>query len=247
MTFPTRLFRLALPAALPLLAACFERVDSTDVSTEGLYADVRLLSLDGVSTDVAVTLSVGGPNGTRVSLANGDRLTAAALGRVVDLASREDLFGSPSYAGTLPQAGENVAVVVDYLRGDRSSQAQSCGNTSAVGSYALMAKPFELSPMMSSARLSQPVTVAWSNRSIDPVAVRVDGTCVQGGVDRVSDGGAFAIPGAWLAPSDPRNPSACSVRVVARRCTGGRASPAFGEGGRVEACQERSLSFRVAP
>lgn len=247
MTFPKRLLPLAATAALPLLAACFERVDSTDVTTDGLYADVRLLSLDGVSTDVAVTLAVGGPNGTRVSLTNGDRLTAVAMGRTVDLSPREDLFGSPSYAGTLPHAGENVAVVVDYLRGDRSAQAQSCGNTSAVGSYALMTKPFELSPMTSSARLAQPVTVAWSNRSAEPMEIRVDGSCVRGGVDRVSDGGAFAIPGAWLAASDPKNPSSCSVRVQARRCATGRVSPAFGEGGRVEACQERSLAFRVSP
>ena len=42
MTFPKRLFPLAATAALPLLAACFERVDSTDVSTDGLYADTVL-------------------------------------------------------------------------------------------------------------------------------------------------------------------------------------------------------------
>jgi hypothetical protein len=247
MTFPKRHLSLAAVAALPLLAACFEQVDSSDVTTDGLHADVRLSSLDGVTTDVAVTLAVGGASGTRVALANGDRLTAAAMGRVVDLTRREDLFGNPTYLGTLPHAGESVAFVVDYLRGDRSTEAQSCGNTSAVGSYALMAKPFDLSPMVSSARLGQPVTVAWSNRSNEPMEIRVDGSCVWGGGDRIADGGAYAIPGAWLAPADAKNPSACSVRVVARRCSAGRVSPAFGEGGRVEACQERSLAFRVAP
>lgn len=247
MTFPTRHFALAAITALPLVTGCFEQVDSADVTTDGLHADVELLSLDGLTTDVAVTLAVGGPSGTRVSLTNGDRLSAAAMGRVVDLSRREDLFGSPSYVGTLPYAAEDVAFVVDYLRGDRSTQAQSCGSTSAVGSYALMAKPFELSPMVSSARLGQPVTVAWSNRSTAPFAIEVTGACVRGGVERAPDGGVFVIPGAWLAASDPRNPSACSVRVVARRCTGGRISPAFGEGGRVQACQERSLAFRVSP
>jgi hypothetical protein len=247
MTLPARALPIVFAAVLPVVAGCFEQVDSSEVTTDGLHADVALVSHDGAATEVAVTLAVGGPLGTRVALANGDRLTATALGRVIDLRRSDDLFGNAAYVGALPHAGENVAVVVDYLRGDRSAQAQSCGNTSAVGSYALMTKPFELAPLMSSARLAQPVAIAWSNRAADPFEVRVDGTCVRGGMERVTDSGAFTIPAAWLASADPENPSACSVRVVARRCSAGRVSPAFGEGGRVEACQERSLAFRVSP
>jgi hypothetical protein len=199
------------------------------------------------STEVSVTIAVGGAAGTRVALVNGDRLTAAASGRAVVLAPRDDVFGNPSYFGTLPIASENVAFLVDYLRGDTSSQATNCGNTSAVGSSAIMTKPFEIEPVANTVKAGSPFALRWTNASADPMQVSVAGPCIAGGTEEVVGAKATTIRGAWLAATDPEKPEACTARVIARRCRSGRISPSFGEGGAVEACQERSLSFRVAP
>lgn len=240
-------FTLATATFATLLAGCFENVASNEVSNDALYADVALVSRDGVSTDVSVRLTVGGPLGTDVQLQSGDRLVASAQGQSITLGHTEEIFGGHRYTGVLPRGGESVAFSVDYLRGDTSAQAQSCGRTNAVGSFAIMAKPFELSPMMSQARLGSPLTVAWSNAASGKVDLTVRGDCIAGGVSSVADSGVAVLDGSVFAPADPKNPSACTVQVTARRCLAGQPSAAFGEGGSVKACQERSLSFRIAP
>lgn len=229
------------------LAGCFEAVDSTDVTTDSLFANVELVSHDGVATDVSVRLSVGGSMGTDVQLKNGDRILASAQGQTIELAHDSELFGGHRYVGVLPRGAENVAFSIDYLRGDTSAQAQSCGQSSAIGTFAIMPKPFELSPMMSQARLATPVTVAWSNAGTGNVELRVSGSCIQGGLVSVRDTGVAVLDRAVFEASDAANPSACNVQVTARRCASGQASPSFGEGGTVRACQDRSLSFRVVP
>ena len=240
-------FALTTAAFATLLAGCFEAVDSTEISNDALYGNVALVSRDGVSTEVTATLSVGGPLGTDVELKNGDRLVASAQGQSVTLMHESEMFGGHRYVGSLPRGSENVAFSVDYLRGDTSSQAQGCGRTSAVGSFAIMARPFELSPMMSQARLGNPVNVAWSNGGSGELSLSVRGACIHGGIVSVPDTGFAVLDRSIVAPADPANPSACSVQVVARRCVAGQPSSGFGKGGAVSACQERSLSFRVAP
>lgn len=235
-------------ATLPfLLAGCFEAVDSSEVSTDALYADVDLVSHDGIATDVSVRLSVGGPLGSDVELKSGDRLVASAQGQVTTLTHAAEMFGGHRYTGVLPRGGESVAFSIDYLRGDTSAQAQSCGRGSAVGSFAIMAKPFELSPMMSQGHLGSPITLAWSTVATGRLDLSVRGACIVGGVSSVPDNGVAVLDGSMFSAIDAKSPSACTVNVTARRCLAGQPSTAFGEGGSVRACQERSLSFRIAP
>ncbi len=238
----------ALPlVTLPVLNGCFEQVPSAEVSTDAMYASAELTSRDGVSTDIQVELTVGGPLGTNVDVQNGDQLNASAMGQTVTLVKESEMFGGAHYVGTIAHAAENVAFSLDYLRGDASTHAQGCGRTNAVGSFAVMTKPFEIAPMLTSVRFASPVTIAWSNRDNDPMHVAVSGACIVGGSDEVSDTGAFAVETSWLAQRNPKLPSSCSVTAVVTRCRAGQVSPAFGEGGQVKACQERSLSFRVSP
>jgi len=240
------------PAALPIfllpaLTGCFEQVPSQEVTTASMFQNVELVSRDGLSTEVGVELTVGGPLGTSVELQNGDELRVSALGETVTLMKQDELFGGPRYVGALPHASEGAAFSVDYLRGDASAQAHGCGRTNAVGTFALMAKPFEIAPIMVNARLGQPVTIAWSNRENGAMQIAVSGSCIVGGRAIVGDSGAFVVDAAMLSSNRAKEPTACSVKAVVSRCRAGQVSAEFGEGGQVKACQERTIAFRITP
>ena len=232
---------------LPALTGCFEQVPSQEVTTGAMFQNVELVSRDGLSTEVGVELTVGGPLGTSVELQSGDQLRVSAFGQTVTLVKQDELFGGSRYVGTMPHASEGAAFSVDYLRGDASAQAQSCGRTSAVGTFALMAKPFEIAPVIVNAHLGQPVTLAWSNRDSGAMQIAVSGSCIVGGHAMVGDAGAFVIDAGILASENAKERSACIVTAVVSRCRAGQVSPEFGEGGQVKACQERTIAFRIAP
>ncbi len=243
-----RCFRLSLPVVAALaFGGCFAEVDSTDVTTDSLFANAKFTSSDGVATDVRVALTVGGASGTAVVLRNGDRLAASARGRTLPLAQRDDGLGNITYGATFPDGGENVAFSLEFLRGDTSSEAQSCGQTSAVGSFVFMPRPFEVAPMMAGVTLRSRPLLSWSNTGPSPMNVDLRGSCVVGGRARIVDVGAFEVPAAWMATLYPNGPIGCTVRVEVSRCATGEVSRGFGEGGIISACQERTSSFRVTP
>lgn len=236
-----RLRHAAFALALAPLIAC-EAVDSEDVLTSGMYADLAVTN-SGSNTRAAAILRVGGStSNTFVELTGDDSLTLGIGEESTELQSQNfgDLW---SYNADLElgDAGTEYTFALERTV-DEGAPSSTC----------TMPAPFELSaPEMdaSVSRSEDSLLISWDGSGeAEPMELIVESECTELLVLPVDqDTGSYTLPAGEITPYGGMEDDSCKASLVLRRVRAGALDDGYGEGGRIHAAQERSVDLQLSP
>lgn len=229
------------------LAAC-ERIDSQDIGTAGIYADLTADGYGGGVTLVSAELWAGGElSNVSVDLGPCDRLVATLDGVERQMSQRDDVFGRVWYEASFSGEPEGALLRIAFLRSDAGGC--SAPGPSAPDSEVTLPAPFSVTAPAPGAALrrSASFTVSWTPARPDPMQLWVSGPCVKPALFAASsDAPGLVVPAGSIQPlSDPF--ASCSLELELVRSRDGVVDAAFGEGGRFVARQTRKVSAQSIP
>jgi hypothetical protein len=233
-----RFSSLALVAftALPAIA-CTESVDSSDVKTSGVYADMSVVASGNGNSEVSVGLKVGGSNSnTYLVMKNGDSLTAAVDPDTKTLSKSGDF-----YKTTFPVEAADTAFVIAFNRPN---------DTPAPNSTVSLPAPFDIGGIAAGDTVSRGTgfTATWTaNLDGDQMHWTLDGDCFFRKDHAFADTGSavFALADFQMHSGDET--TTCPANLCVDRTRNGVLDPAYGEGGVIDSAQHRCVAFNSAP
>ncbi len=217
--------RLLLTAlGIAALTAC-ATVDSDDVTTDGMYADMWVIAEgDGTSRAVA-TLRVGGElSNTFVELAGEDKLTAARPDEAPVPMTEQELLGARSYRADFADDTHDIDVTIAFER------EVDDGAPSSVMS---LPAPFTLDPVEASySRDDDDIVLTWDNTQSEQVSIWAEGSCIQNlYTPRMTDAGTYTIAADKLEPNVGEEMENCEIELSVWRSRAGTVDAGYGEGG----------------
>lgn len=239
-------------AALGLVVttAC-ENVNSDDVDTEGVYADLYVTADGDGSSLVYAALKVGGANSnTFLDLTDGDTLIAYQ-DTDSNVMIRHTLAGKVWYESSFPVDAEDTPFKVSFLRVHTGQGSEECVGASAPDSDVTMAAPFNMTAPTAGttfSRASDDVVVSWDNTGSDQMFWAMGGSCIEPRLEEITgDPGTFTILAAEFQPLQNQEAETCDVTISIERRRAGTIDTAYGEGGHIYARQLRSVTISSAP
>ncbi len=158
-------------AAVLVLAGC-STVDSADIDTSGITANLLVTVPDGTTTaEVSATLRVG--TMTFVELGGGEKVSASGGGQTATL-KRGKLAGATSYTGRLDGAGAAGTEITFTLERDG-------GKASAPLSVVKVPEPIRLTAPAAGTRISRRADLVLRFAAGSGGTLSWAGPCVQGG------------------------------------------------------------------
>lgn len=236
--------RIALWTVVLAAAGC-QPVESTDIKTSGVYADIWVEADGSGETDVGTTLRVGGAlSNTFLELQAGDELWATD-GFASKQMSELFLLGYVSYFASFAGDAEDTEYVVSFERAD---------DVSAPDSWVRLPGPFEIVAPASGtsfSRASDNVVITWEpSGTLDDMSWRViGGSCADADnlPDIAGDPGVMTLEVGDVVALEGHESESCSITVELTRSRPGTLDPAYGEGGTVYARQVRKIELLSAP
>jgi hypothetical protein len=220
--------------ALTMLMVGCESVESTDIKTSGIWADLSVSHAgnQGTFSTATATLRVGGPgSNTYVELVSGDDITVS----VADLSV-------PMGEVALGDLIWYSATVEHTTGGDEWTMALTrAADEPAPSSTMALPADFDVDAIPGDLDASGSVVVTWApSGTSDGMAVTVDGDCVLSERFDVSgDPGSFEVPGDQIQPTDEADAIDCDLTYTVERSRVGQVDPAY-EGGTAVGMQSRS-------
>jgi hypothetical protein len=221
-------------------SACQEDVDSIDVKTSGVYAEMGVLATGNGSSEVTADLRVGGSSSnTHLDLKGEDELRAAAGSP--DTAKRMSQNGFVYEASFGVEAGDTMFTVM-FKRG--------ADDVSAPNSNVTLPDPFQLSGISSGMQISraQGFTLTWeTSPKNDPMIWNMQGDCFFHGSESTSDTGQLIVATSDFSMHSGQEQGTCNATICLERTRSGQIDANYGEGGVIKATQRRCMSFVTAP
>jgi hypothetical protein len=240
----------SLLIATTWVAAGCQKVDSTDVRTSGVYAELIVTEQSTTEAKVDATLWVGGAlSNTYLKLVGQDRLTVYVGATAYPMQGNSSIY--ESYFATIPYPAIDTELRVDFERGPDDVSAP--GSTVIVPGLFAVAVPARLQY----SRAGDALEIDWSPYDTTQlVSWFVDGACLQTlGNNNVVDSGQASIPAGTLkkaplpGPDEehhPIPPDACTASANVTKSRVGHIDPAF-NGGTFKASLTRQASFISVP
>jgi len=229
---------LGVAVLLAVQVACAD-VDSQDILTNAMYANLSITADGSGDSEAVAALRVGGANSTTyVELSDGDTLTAQAGDGEPDVMTEAELFEYHAYHAVLPTDDPALDYTISFVR---------TVDEGALGSILHLPDPFEMDEVSDEIPRSQDVPLNWTpaDAGLDMTVV-TSGTCVEAYSGEVPPAdGAFDIPA--LVPLEGEETNSCEVTVTLRLIEEGSLDPHFGEGGQALGYQVRSVNFLSTP
>jgi hypothetical protein len=215
-------------------AACSEDVDSTDVKTSGVYAEMSVVATGKGQSDVTADLRVGGANSnTHLDLKAADKLSATVGTTTKTLSQSGNV-----YKTTFDGDAADSKVTVAFTRGVE--------DTSAPNSSVTLPAPFTVAGIAGTVSRQVGFTATWA-QSTDPMRWTLDGDCLFIKTDSISDAGQTVIGTSDFSVQSGKEQETCNATFCLERTRQGTIDPAFGEGGVISAVQRRCVAFLSAP
>lgn len=233
--------RLLLAAAVLSLWGCScETVDSGDIKTSGLYADLEAEATGNGRTQLKASLTLGQGSLTYLRLAEGETLVASS-GATSKTMSRTTLFGATWYEAELATDAADAPFTIALTR---------VADTSAPSSTVTLPRPFTLTAPAANqvvSRAGGPLQVTWQVAgSGDELRLSASGPCINSVSElTLSDSGAHQLP-AFSARTDEAA-TTCNVVVKLARLRHGTVDPAYGKGGDFVARVTRQVAISSTP
>jgi len=232
-----RIITVAL--ALFTATAC-QSVDSADVKTSGLYADLWTVS-DGDGTSYTETsLRVGGvTSNTFVTLSDGDELTTILDG-ASEIMTEQNIGEIYSYRASFDSAEPDIDYVVAFDRQE---------DDGAPSSIMSLPQPFELNALESEySRDDDDIVLSWDNQQSEIMKIWVEGSCIVNQyMNNQTDAGIHTIKSDSLEPADPEANANCEIEITLWRSRPGDVDSAYGEGGAAWGYQRRKVTTLSTP
>ncbi len=245
--------RAALTVILAFAFAGCSQTSSENVTTQGIFADIRVIAEGNGATVVKVQLLVGngGIGRTQLILAPGDVLTVTANGIQKTMVRDTSLIGEVEYWASYGFDDADTLFTVALSRAN---------GMSAPNSNVTLPDGFIISAPTSADVLAtnQNVDIVWAptGTSIVPgVSVTLDCVLATGihttGSENIPlsvDGGVASIPVAAILPMGPFDQTQlCEGTVYLSRGRYGTLDPNYGEGGTINAQHHKQAQFFVNP
>jgi len=229
-----------------------ESVDSTNIDTAGIYAELSVTATGDGTSLVDATLLLGQGSANFLDLEGGDKISAWMIlpgsdsSMIANMA--ESHFGGATwYTATFQTQGEDTEFGVNL---DRSSS----GHVSAPESYVTLPAPFVLSTASGAASFSRADTeeflVQWDPFAFaagDVMTYEVTGSCIQTSTGGVGSADSLQLAQGFLLPYTNRESDSCPVTVTLQLTRSGVVDPAYGKGGYFRGIQERSMTLQCLP
>lgn len=249
-----REFRAIVAISLLVLLGACGTVESENVKSEGIHADIDVVAEGEGSTYVSARLEVGddGVLRTTLKMTSGDRLMAYAGGVAQQMSRSKSLLYGTSYVTTFPFAGGGTEFKVSLEREDF---------TDARNSKVILPAAFTITttPDKTYSDLDDPVKTRWEPRRDDRMKIRYALECVDANgflhigkyTRSISDRGKHVMTVAEILAQARRNvydySNGCSLTITVMRIRSGKIDRNYGEGGRISALQQRRISATIAP
>ena len=244
------------PAIIALLAIAFagcSQTSSENVTTQGIFADIRVIAVGNGATVVKVQLQVGngGINRTQLILAPGDTLTATANGIQKTMVRDTSLIGEVEYWTSFPFADADTLYTVAFNRANGMSAPNS--NVTLPDGFVVM------TPVNATVfRTGEVIGVSWApsgTATVPSISITVDCVLTTGifisesrNLSPSTDSGASSIAVDSVIPSGPIDTNQlCEATVYLSRQRYGNLDPNYGEGGTISAEHHNRGTFFVDP
>jgi hypothetical protein len=244
--------RLTSASLILLLASC-ERVESSDIRTSGIYADLSVVARGDGDSSVTAALRVGGSlSNTYLELIDGDVLRAHQGEQMEEMDQHSIPLGPVTYRASFDVDAENTPFRIEFAREPHDEMEKECRGESAPNSFATLPAPFTIDGPerdRTFSRSDADIEITWGpNGFRDPMSWTVSGGCIETESGDVGgDPGRVTIPRGRLRAIRGRETETCDISVEIVRARGGAVDPAYGEGGRFSARQVRSIELRSSP
>lgn len=242
-------FRISILCLLMIAAGC-TKVDSEDIRTAGITADIEVTA-DDYATTVNTRLRAGNGIGAgRIVLSEGDQLTATLNGDSVNLGRS----GTNIYTGVFDSSESGVELKVALIRDD---------GVDALNSSVLLPARFEIdSPDQSETYMTgDSITAVWSPSDPEKlITITYTFNCKPEGeessplddvrVYSVADTGTHTTTVTHIlnarGPQPILNGLPCPVKLEIYRTNDGELDGAF-EGGGIDANRSKTVNITIVP
>ena len=222
-----------------VLGAC-TRVESQDILTSGISADISARANGDGQTTVSATLYLGNPiNLNFVDLTADDQLIASH-GDQDKVMTETIILNAVGHSSTFQADAEDDEFVVDFQR---------TIDDGAPRSVATLPAPFAIASGATSSSRATALALDWSPGSADSMTWSARGDCIDsvGGVP-VDDVGTTTIEANTLVKRQAAGTlDSCPVTVTMTRFRDGDLDLGYGKGGSAYAVQERTVTFTSTP
>lgn len=223
--------------ALVSSGCSLEDVDSDAIRTQGMFADILAISPGNGSTLVRVQLTVGGDDGTNVTLVGDDRLDAT----VGEVSAQLRRNGRGRYEERIDGDAAND-VTVRLSRGPDDEPATAT---------ARLPEPFSMvleSDATEGISRAVPVIVSWSPPAAGgTVRWSVEGDCIWSESGDTPDDGSLTLQPENLRVRGTRVGEECAVELRLERSNTGEVDPILVPGSKFRAVQLRGVAFVSTP
>lgn len=236
-------------AASLALVAC-EKVDSGDVATDAVYAELRATADGSGNTELYAALKTGGANSnTFLDLITGDELlgyqdtTAQVMGE-------QSLGNARWYTTAYAIDAADTPFRIAFLR--TQTPEHNCNAVSAPQSNVTLPSPFNITGPAANttfSRAADDVVVTWdTSGQADPMSWVMAGDCIEIRAGDINgDPGTLTIAANQFVALQDHETETCSVTISIRRIRGGTVDPNYGEGGEFLGRQLREIDVLSAP
>ena len=232
--------RIAVISLALFTATACTSVESSDIKTSGIYADLWAVS-DGEGTSYSeAILRVGGAtSNTFVTLSEGDDLTAT-VAEVTENMTEQNIGEIYSYRADFSTADADVDYVIALERTE---------DESAPSSVMSLPLPFVMDPVGSEySRDDDDIVLTWDNQQSEIMKIWIEGTCIHNQYhDNETDAGIYTISSDSLEPIDPEANANCEIEITLWRSRPGDVDSAYGEGGVAWGYQRRKITTLSTP
>jgi hypothetical protein len=235
---------LALIASMALFSVACEKVDSEDVNTSGIYANIQVQANGDGKSNVIATLKVGGDtSNVFIDTMGDDKLEATSGEETKELVKDNEIGNIVRYKATFDGDDEDKDFKVAFLRSVDDGAPESTVTLPA---------PFGItSPEadVSFSRENDDLVIEWENSGTsDNMHIAVNGDCIKLHSKTIDgDPGTHTIEKTVLDPKDEQETTNCPITVTLTRSRGGTLDTAYGEGGQITGEAVRTLELMSTP
>ena len=223
-----------------------ESIESTDLLTSGVYADIEATADGSGSTAVKVNLKAGPASNTFLDLTGDDKLNATQSDVVKELTRHNNGFDYIWYENSFDTDAEGSNFTVAFERSI---------DDGAPNSSVSLPAPFSITSPTADDTLSRDggaLTITWEpSGSENDMEISISGDCVTLFTEDLSgDPGTFTLNAGTLSDSnssDDDDGTNCPLTILVKRKKGGTLDPSYGEGGKISGIQKRSIEIMSTP
>ncbi len=235
-----------------LISACGGSADSEDIRTPGIRAEIKITANGNGRSNVSADLEVGSSGGlgaTDLNLSGGDSLTATSDSITKPLLRETDFLGEITYENSFDNDASGTLFTVSF---ERSGDTSAPNSWVELPDYLNVSLPEENQVF----DLGDNINLTWeASFTSDEFQVETNSACpITGGTSysgssfTTVDDGSFTISAQdalGLASDESPAQSLCDVQIVFRRVNNGYLDPNYGEGGKIEGIQKRTVNINI--